>query len=308
MATPTVHVLHGIQTPTQFYGQVESSTPSPQLQELLATAGNYTQPLFLGVRGAQPQVSFRTPQLATLLAEAGLFGADLTAGNVDVYYRKAVNRGTLIAAATTSHTRLRIAKAMMYLRQISAGHQREAIGDATILATYDGTNAPIVPAGSLALAGTATSAEHFCLGPVSINGSAIDGIDDCTIDLQPTLRTRGDASQPYPTFNGVRSIAPVITLRGAALEPWVNYGLNGIALSALIVYLRKVNTDVGSGNMYVLDATAQHIKFTAANGIVHVPQASGGDGSDATTEVKILLRSADSSTACMTVATASAIT
>ena len=308
MGVPTIHVLHGIQTPSQFYGQIESSSPSPQLQEVLATGGNYTNPLFVGIRGGNPVVTFRTPQVSTLLGEAGLLGVDLSAGNTDLWYRKATHLGTLVAAATAGHTRMRIAKAFMYLRSITAGHQKESTADATILATFDGTNAPIVPAGSTALAGTAASAEHFCLGPVKINGSLVDGIEDATIDMGVSLRIKGDSSQAYPTFAGIRSVSPTISLRGTALEPWTNYGLTGTALSSFSLYLRKVTADVASGAMYVADATAVHVKFTAATGLVHVTQTEGGDGSDSTTEIRIVLRAADTTAQALTVATSSAIT
>lgn len=293
-----------------FYSQIDDATPSPNVQAMLGTPAGHTQPLFRGVRGLKPDISFRTTQLATLLTElpsASLFAADLTSGNVDLLYKQVTDRGTRLADATTGHTRLRLQDAMMHLRSIDVGHQRDAVADVRILAMYDGTNAPIVPAGSVALSGTPTAAEYFGLGPVSINGSAINGVQECSINLNPQTIERGSDSDHYDTFAALMTIDPVITLRGLAIEPWTVYGLNGTALTSLSLWLRKLNNDASGGAPYVANATEQHILFTAAAGLITVGRSSGGGSSEVTTEIMLHLRAANASSAALTVDATAAI-
>lgn len=308
MGVSTVHILHGIKTPSQFYSQVEDATPQSGLSSLIGAPAGLVSPLFMGVRGAKPSVSFRTTQLATLLAECGLYGADLSAGNTDIFYRKVTNFGTREADATTTHTRMRMTKAFMNWRSITARHQSEATAEVNLTAMYDGTNAPIVSTGSLALSGTPTAAEFFGLGPISINTVALPGDTEMTIDLGVEILTAGSNSESYDSFIAVKSVRPVITIRSLSIESWASYGIIGTALTSFAGYLRKCNADASGGVAYVADATAQHIKFTASAGIITVDQTSGGGSSEAGTTLKIYLRSASASTAPLTIATASAIT
>jgi len=308
MSVFTIHILHGIQTPAQFYSQVEEATPAPAAQHFLGQGAGLYQPLFRGIRGLKPEVPFRTTQLATLLTEAGIFGADLSAGNTDLYYRKATNLGTRVALATATHTRLRMAKAMLYWRRITARHNAESSADAHLLALYDGSNAPLDPVGSVACAGTPTAAEFFSLGPVVINQTPIAGITEADIDLGIELIQAGSASEPYDTFVGIRSINPVITLRGLSLEAWTSVGLVGTALTSLSVYLRRANSDASGGAPYVADAVASHIKFTATNGLIAVQNTQGGGHSEATTGLQLHLRAASASTNALAVTVGSTIT
>jgi hypothetical protein len=308
MGVSTVHILHGIQTPAQFYSQVEDATPQSGLSSMIGTPAGLVSPLFMGIRGAKPNVSFRTTQLATLLAECGLYGADLSAGNTDLFYRKVTNLGTREAAITATHTRMRIAKAFMYWRSITARHQSEATAEANLVAVFDGTNVPIVSTGSVALSGTPTAAEFFGLGPISINTVALPSDTEMSIDLGVEMLTAGSNSEVYDSFVAVKAIRPVITIRSLSIESWATYGLIGTALTSFSGYLRKCNADAAGGVAYVADATAQHIKFTATAGIITVDQTSGGGASEAGTSLKIYLRSATQGAAPLTISTASAIT
>jgi hypothetical protein len=307
MSVATLHVLHGIQTPSQFYSQVEDATPSPVVDAIMGEAAGFPQPLFRGVRGVRPEITFRTTQLATLLTEAGLTGASLTAGNCDLYYKKCTDLGIREADASLVHTRLRAVDAYLYWRTINARHQGPCTADARICCLYDGTNAPLVAAGTLALAGTPTAAEHFGLGPITLNTVAQDGDVEATIDLGIETIEIGSNSDVYPTFFAVKRIAPVITLRGHGVERWVTYGLVGTALTGLTLYLRRLNPDAAGGIAYYADASAQHLKFTATAGLITIDDSRGGGNDEATLGLRIALRAPTAAGNALTIATAQTI-
>lgn len=303
MGVSSVHVLHGIKTPSNFYTQVEEATPSPGASVILGASAGHIQPLFRGIPAYKPSVGFKTTQLATLLAEAGLYGVALT-GNTDCLYRKTVAFGTREALASTVHTQIRLHDAFLSWRGLTARHQGIASIDAVISALFDGTNAPMAATAGVALTGNNPAAgEYFALGPVSVNGSVLTGVQEASIDMGIEYIEAGSASEAYPSFIAVRAVNPTITLRGLDLG-WGTYGATGTALSACIVYLRKLTAD---GN-YVADATAQHIKFTGTNGLITIDSTGGGGNGEATTGLKLSLRAANATAEALTVSTASAIT
>jgi hypothetical protein len=304
------YVLHGIKTPSYFYSQVEDATPNAQAQALLGMCAGWHQPMFRGVRSLSPEITWRTTNLYTALLECGLVGKDNSAGNTDLYYRQATNLGTRVAEGTASHMQLRMAKAFQYIKSISARHQQEATAEMHTVGLYDGSNVPIVATGSVALSGTTAPVGWYGLGPVSINGTAIDGVEEMTIDFGVELMRRGQNSEAYERYCLVKSINPVITLRGTTLEGWTTYGPVGVALngsSGFTGYLRKVNTDA-QAIAYFADVTVAHPKFVGAYGTVRVESTGGGGNSEAVTGLRIELRAPDTSHDCLSITPASAIT
>lgn len=307
MSVSTLFVLHGINSYLNFYSQLEDTTPQANHQMIQSYAAGFPEPLFTGVVGLKPDVTFRCSQIATLIGDFGLFGSDLSSGNTDLYYKKLVNRGNRVADATTSHMRFRMAKAFGYMRSITAGHQSEAKADVRIVPIYDGTNVPIIPAGSVALAGTPSSAEHFCLGPISINGSALPGAQNMTLDFGCQVDESGSDSEPWTSFLSLENIRPTITITGLAIEPWTSYGVIGTALTSFTMYLRKVSKEATGGVPYIADGTGAHIKFTATAGLITPISSSGGDNTKVTTGLKITLDAADTSTRSLVMAIGQAI-
>ncbi len=304
MAVTSVDVLHGILTPSSFYSQVEDCTPAARLKMLMAGGAGHPSPLFAGVQGADPVVDFRTSQLATLLAEctsALNWAKGMTSGNIDLYYRPISAFGTR-ASLTAGAKRFRFAKAFMYVKSITLGHQTQGSADVSLVGlSADGTTTPLAVTGSQTpeTGSTASSAEHFGLGPVEINNVAIEGLQSAQIDFGLDLVVAGSNSGPFPTFVGVRSVAPVITLTGLSADAWVSYGL-GTALTGLKLFGRKVNADTAGGAAYVADATAAHLLFSGsaagvatAAGMIALENTSGGGNSEVKTALKLYLRSID---------------
>lgn len=306
MAVSSMHVLHGIVNSSTFISQIGSSTSSPGIQTMVGHAAGLVNPLFVANMSQNPGVAFQSSQIKTLLDLTGVTIEDLSGANTDLLFKACTDGAARVADATTGHIRLRAANAVLDLSSITAGHNSEAVASCRLICYYDGTNEPIVPAGSVALSGTPTSAEHFVAGPVflDLTGSAraqLTGIQDITVDFGRTLIEVGGDGELYITFVAEGSVEPTITVRGFNV-PWASFGLNGSSFATADVFLRKM---ARTGR--VANATQEHIQFAAAAGYVYVSESAAGNNEGVITTVTIKPIASSASTTALTVDTTAAI-
>lgn len=303
MSLSTVKVLHGINTPSNFYSVLESASPMANLDIVAETPAGHTQPLFTAIRNVRPVFQFTTKQVVAAMAEFGILGADLS-GNCDFLYRNAANLGTRVADATTSHTRLRAAQAHGVLETITVRHDAEATAACRVVATYDGVNEPVVPVDNIALTGIAAAVSGlFTLGPVSINGSTLDGVDEMTLALNPTVEELAADGEPFVTFSHVATIAPELRLTSYS-NTWATYGLDGTALTAFVGYLRAKQAD----GVNAANAATSHASISASAGIITVERTEATASNASRTTLRIPLRAASAAGNAVTFTTGIAIT
>jgi hypothetical protein len=277
-------------------------TPKPAVELLSALCAGDVVPQFVGGHGAQPQVDFRSPQIKTILDACGLYGYDTSAGNTDLHYRAGTNLSTRAAIGL----RVRCLRALLHWTQISARQKGAAEISCSLIPTFDGTNAPLSVAGSSAVPVLgALPQQYYTLGPVVVNGAALAGVSDWSLDLGVKTNVEAADGESYPSWCGVESHSPVLTVNCRAIGAWYTAGMGGTALTSLAFYLRKKRLD----NMACEEnATAVHIKFTAAKGLLYVDQLGGGADGPASCTVKIYLRrAAPADIHCLAVDTASVI-
>lgn len=304
MPVGTVDYLHGLLLPSaSFISQLEDLTPASNTELVTGYAAGHPDPLFRAVAGQTPDVRFSTPQLALALAGIGLYGVDLSGGNTDLYYKKAVDLGVREAAASTVHKRIRATQGMMVWDQIRATHQQTATITCRMIPTYDGTNAPFAALGSVALAGTPTAAEYFTLGRVKINGTFLPSVQEVSYSLRPQLNIVGSEGEVWPTHVDVQTHDPMVTLTGKALQPWIDYGLAGGAITSIVVYFRK---KLKNGHN-VPDGTAQHIALTSSDGIIVPESIRGGGSRSADASVSFYVNAPSAAAAHSAISTAAAI-
>ena len=301
MPVASINVLDHIDAAGTIISQIENVRPTPGIQLALRRAAGFPLPLGVHNRTQRAEVTFDSTQLKTLLDLTGDSIADLSGGNTDLWFRKATNLGRRDTSPTTG-TRLRMANAGLVVSRITASQDREASAACRIFNPFDGTNEPLVPLGAQAITNSVTANEFFVAGPIFVNGAQINGVQEQTIDFGRTMIQRGGDGEIYHTFEGERSIAPVITARVTDL-PWTTFGLNGLALTGVSVYLRKADT-----TNRVPDATPQHIKISAAAGIATLDDTSGGGENEAVSSIRLTLTAPDAGSPLITISTASAIT
>lgn len=280
MPIATIDLLHGIVNSSTFISQFTSQEVSPGIEALVAHAAGQIYPQFAGNMGQKIEIRFTTPQVKTILDLTSSDGIhDMSGANTDLFFKVAADQGNRTASASAAHHRFRAAQAFLVLERITAGHRSEAQAQCRLICAYDGTNSPLVYAGSTALSGTPTSAEHFVLGECHLNGGELDAVQDLDLDWGQFIFQGGSAGELYDTFHAQMQSTPTVTMNVLGSGFWGTATLNGLDLSSASLYLRKM-----SRTGRVADGTAEHIKFTLADGLIFVERTSGdGMGPNVTT-------------------------
>lgn len=304
-ASANLHVVHGMLLPSAtFLSQLQDGTITTGIQEIAVVPAGFPQPLALHTGAIRPMVTFTTSQLASLFGATGVYGYDTSGGNTDFFCKATDDLGVRIADATTSHIRLRATEGLLNWMSIEAQQDGVAVARCRFAPTYDGTNAPLVAAGSVALSGTPSGGECYSMGPVYHNSSGIPGVTGWSLDLGISFHEVPSDGEPYLTYIGVREIMPVLTVRGIRAQDLVTYGMAGLAVtSQLNCYLRRKTTDGG----FTADGSSAHIEIAATNGLILPQSASGGGNELMTPEVRILLRPASASAQAITITTGTTI-
>lgn len=275
MPQTTIHKLDRVIWPsTVEFSMIKSSRWGSGIQSLIERPAGHVHPMFRTNIEQKPIFEFVTPEIGVLLGACGVGGASL--GSCATYFKKA-SATSNDSRASTTHQKITIASSVAYWPTIRLPHNGQ--GEATVIQTavYDGTNDPFVYAGSQALSGNLAAGSHFGAGPVSINGTAVPGVKEITIESGIKLIQEGASSEIWDTFVGIEFTEPKVTIRTLKLTNWSVLGLNGVVLngsSGLVFYARKF----AANEDRVADATAEHIQFTGLVGTAF-PVESNGEGS-----------------------------
>lgn len=265
-------------TPALDISQMRSQSAQAGNDQINEMPGGHNFPMFTSPGTQLPVFNFQTTQLAEFLAAVPIGGAALADADL---YQKIANATGSEARTALAHNRLRIAEGVLYWTTLNLTHNEVSTVDAVVAANYDGTNLPIAALGSQVLPGNLTQAENFGVGPGSLNGTDLPGIQSIVIDSGITLTQEGASSEIWPTFTGIQESIPTATI---TLDEPVNlntYSLAGTELNGttgLRFYGRKFN---GSGR--VADANLEHIQFSAPFGTI-IPTENQGEGNSAMTD------------------------
>lgn len=306
MGVGVIHRPHAIAFPGPAYiTQFTDCRPNNNYQEFLERSASESAPQHTGAIAAAPELAFDSRQLKGVLdlcTDSGV-ARSFSTGTVSVYYRKGTNRGLRVGVAETEHDRWDMANtACLYWNVVSADQRSLAQIEAMIKAvSTDGATAPMVHVGSTALVGTSAVDSVYTLGPVSVNGSWLDGVVSSRIENGFTFDAEDESGNQYQQYFGIDEWNPRVIVDTNDLDVVNSFGESGTALTALKLYYRKLN----KGSLGpVADGTAGHIKFSATSGSIFVQE---GSGLKARFRVSIALSKPDASTAPFTLDTASAI-
>ena len=302
MAVSTLYVLHAFipaAGPTVYV--ITDHSLSAGLEEQITYAAGHPVPLFVSGRAQRPEITFSTPQINTVIGGCALNG--INSGLTDLYWKKVSDLGTRVADVTLEHLRHRANQSYTYWTRVGATHQELASIDVRCMFGYDGTNAPLIPAGAVALAGTPAVSNLYTLGPVKLNGVFLPGITDWDLDLGVETFEVGSDGDPYTTFLGIKSHRPVVTIRSKESTSWTTYGAAGVPITACDLFLRRRTPD---GHNYA-DAALQHIKLSATAGILLPQRSTARDNDEFDQEIRILLRAPNYATGVVSYAESVAI-
>lgn len=239
----------------------------------------------VGVDTVMPVINFTTMEIAKALDVTGMGGAAISS-NAVLYLQQCTQDGT--RKASTDHVTATIAAGFVQPVSISAPSNggKATMSVAIHARSTDGSTAPIAYATGATYGLTVSESEGFVAGPVSLNGSALAGVQNTNLDFGVSVGKQTADGEIYPTFLWVQEQKPRITIE--TLDPTVvnTYGVTGTAQgsSDSVVYLRKV----AKNGTRVANATAEHISFTVDDGMIVPTGQSGSHGSPRTGSVDLV--------------------
>lgn len=234
------------------------------------------EPVFAALAASRPRFTFSTLNVAGALAAIGENG---TRQSVDVY--DALIGDGVGFQSGGSHVKHSLANAHTVITSINAPGGGGNASLTAVSAGYSSTSTEpysMTPSSSLpSVASWNTSL--FAAGPVKVNGTAITGILNVTINFGIDLVEDMSDSHIWP--KDVRIISKVAGVTLETNDPemiknamtnaaGVHRGIKALASAGLEIFLKK-RSAVG----FVANATAEHIKLTLAVGNAEPGPTSG---------------------------------
>jgi len=258
---------------------ITSVEPAHNFQDLTEVAAGQVGPQFHGTHMASPDNRFGTTQIKDIL-DACLAGdynisRDMTTTNVDVEYKAGDKYGARVADATTAHLRMRMqANALLAWESLSAQQGGLAELRCRLVATFNAAtgNDPLMATSAVALSYTSALQQFYTLGPVRLNGTVMEGVQDAQLDNNIDYEECAGDGDAFLSYVGIANYAPVFTFHSRNLAYLDTYGERGTALSSWYWWLKK---KIASG-INVADATVEHILFSATVGTIKARRIQSG--------------------------------
>lgn len=260
-----LYIPHGINFPSGTdITQLESLDPAFEMPDIAVYSASEVLPGYTGSMFFSPVFNLSTTQIKDVLDKCTIdsVAAGYSSSNIDAEFRKVANLTGRASLAASSNVRLRAANSLLYWNTVGGRLGSLAEIGFTWQPISDGTNAPLVYAGSVALSTTSAVQSVFEVGPVTLNSSSlcIQGWSwNNNISPFPLLRCSGS---PYVEFAAINRAMPTITLDVEDVTTAMGMLPAGTALSGLTAYLRKKAVS----GINVANATAEHIEFSASVG------------------------------------------
>jgi hypothetical protein len=274
--------------PTNLNGTVLATTDltlSPNVAETMFKHSDNQYASVISVTGATPVVSFSTP-LKPAYDLIGLTILKLTA--FDHYLAKFTDYAK---DATSTHVKYALdvgATAIAAITGINASQGGIAMAQVTVmlLSSTNGMTHPLVRTANNALPNVASEPALHTVGPISINGTRIDGTRSISGTLGQAIQTPAHDGELYPRNGSFLMADPVFTVQHedprTLAETLTLIGVN--ASSNIVMYFRAF-----SGNV----AAATGISFTVANGRAMPDTINTSQGQIATGGMRVIATSAN---------------
>lgn len=242
------------------------------LGEIVQSSDGMIDPTYSAIMSAKPKFSFKTTDIAGILAIAAFSPVNITA-NVIAYYQQITAQG--LRASGSVHRSATIAAGMVVLRRISTSQNASAVAEFDIIAlSADGLADAIVLANNVALPTLTGTAVMFTLGPLKIAATMYDGLQSFDMDIGLKDVTIMHSGLVYPTRAHCEQRLPHLRWKHNDASLIAILGQTGLAASGSCVqFLRKMTAQ----GTRVANITTQHIGFTITKGIYKPLRLAGGN-------------------------------
>lgn len=249
----------------------------PGIEQFLEGGEGSIDRTFAGTKSVKPELEFDTFALATALSKVGLHGFRVQpAAEVILWYAKCDRIGIL---SGNQHLKIVLNNGLIVPTTLRANQFDHAALHYMVHTEYDGTNNPYTVQTNQALPTQLINDEIFTLGPASINGSNLLGLQSCDINFGTVVTATGDDGHLYNTFTGITDRQTTVNLQILDLLNLSSLGIAGAAQSTTdsVLYFRKRTKEGG----LVPNGTAEHIKLVIDAGHIIPGEISESDGRSA---------------------------
>lgn len=242
-------------------------------------------PVFRAVAKGEPKISITSCQLATLLGALGLTTLEIDEGTLDLYLAKSSNKSTGPDSGSV-HSKLTIGEGLIIPESINVSNEPPGTMEVSVVPlSSNGLAEPIALTGSVALPGSLAFDEAFVCGPLTINGTAIGGIQSYTINFNPVTEVIWSDGGVFPTVVTVRRFEPTVSvsLKDKTLLDTLDL-LHLERASTTKFYFKRVDKN----GLRDADNATTHISVTVNEGYFALSEISRQAGSSADFSFEIL--------------------
>lgn len=243
--------------------QVMSSAFNANVNVIAGSASGAPDPSDYFIEETMPVAAFETFDVAgglgILSITAGLYVA---AGTITVPWNQRTNGGTF--ASGSAHFRINGTDALIVPTTISANQGDEGVGMgiAVHFLSTTGFAVPVTLSTAQALASQSFNAQ-YAFGPAYYGGSNVPECVGWAVNPGIVVEKSTTDGGIYPTRAYIVLRRPTIDLIFEDFDALSSFGVMHGAMTSAAVYGRKRS----GSSTFVADATAEHLKFSFANGV-----------------------------------------
>lgn len=264
--------------------QVQSHSLDPGIETLCLSGDGRVDYEFATVMFMSPILRFTSTALGRALTAAGVSGLAVTT-SIDFWLQKASQGGTRLSG--TNSIKVAATTGLLVPTQITAvDRQIATISYEMAAVSPDGSAAPILMTVDQTMPALTAVDEAFTVGPVSINGDAVEGVRRITYDTGLRVAVLGGSGEGYPTFAYVDKRKPTISVETTHVDIVNDFGgfhvAQDILTDSAVYFRRKLRNGVN-----VPAATTEHIKLGIDDGLITCRPISSEDEGESTVELLI---------------------
>ncbi len=231
--------------------------------------------------GGVPRISFKTPVKDAL----STIGTGLLALTTFEVFAAKFSNSTFIRLATSTHTKWAATSGCAYISGWSVGQNGVCMADVEVVVfSSDGATHPLTRSDANAMITVASEPLLHTLGPLSVNGSVITGLNQISVSMGHTLDVRVSDGDLYPRNAALLAGSPSIS--GEHLDPLTlltTLNLAGVNIngSSVIAYWKSFDATTQ------VVSTANSISVTMASGRIAVEDMSEGQNNANKSSIRV---------------------
>lgn len=222
-------------------------------------------PRYITGQSTDPGIELKSAKLTELLSSIGLGVFDLNGTNtLDLFFAKASSLGEGLASGSV-HTKSTVSYGLIYPMSIQVGE--DPPGEMSIMVSpvsNDGATNPVSLTNSVALPTPAAFDEGYVVGPLTLNGTVIDGVKSYRIDFGANVVKRRADGSIHNVFINLFNFRPTVAIELIGQEAMDKFAsLFSLAYASTTkFYLRHCAND----GVRTADGTTSHISATMTAG------------------------------------------